>query len=234
MTNTHIDKEAREAILELVDILEDRRMSEGGNILTRVLTSTTSKRIRDIFIQSPLPAEGESSPKPEPCYICKGDPTARQVCSRCKPEAGEERVKYRWFRDRDCHTRVWRFDGDGYGRYTQRGIDGIVGDVGGEPSVYTLEQLVEKGWIEEFTTGPVETPEPRIGPGMILERGRERIVVYEREGDDYRFGVCRKRWGAWSINPSEDDSACDAWFRYLLLSGFRMIREADPTHPKGE
>lgn len=92
-------------------------------------------------------------------------------------------------------------------------------------------------------------PEPRIGSGMILERGRERFVFSEevyRSSDDIKSGAPRAYWtyrqrrslfGKWSIPTPVSNYDCDARvsecnIRAMLLSGWTVIRPAD--EPRGE
>ena len=74
-----------------------------------------------------------------------------------------------------------------------------------------------------------DTPEPTIGPGMILERGRERVVVMVRRysaDNDWWVRKFKRSWlGVWPQNGEQ--TYLDAGhIRYLLLSGFRVVREA--------
>lgn len=81
--------------------------------------------------------------------------------SPAPPQPAEPKVlPYRWFRDKTAHNRVWRFDSNNYGRYSTAGSNGIAGEYGGEPSVYTLGQLTSLNWIEEFSP-PTPTPTPK-------------------------------------------------------------------------
>lgn len=101
--------------------------------------------------------------------------------------------------------------------------------------------ILEYDTINHEFTISIDTPplqpaiEPRIGPGMILERGRERVYIpraADKPGRFYRSFV-RKGWfGQWPAEWEGDaEGRSEAYFRYLLLSGFRVIRQADPEKP---
>lgn len=88
-----------------------------------------------------------------------------------------------------------------------------------------------------ITTGPVETPEPRIGPGMILERGNTRVLLaYQKDDEAFYTGYVyrKRRWFGWPMQQDDQIEIEPTEIPVMLLSGFRVIREADPTHPKGE
>jgi len=82
---------------------------------------------------------------------------------------------------------------------------------------------------------PPATPEPLIGPGMILERGRERVLiteVWKSSGELYtrvqrRWPVCRWPigWNRWGRDLYRSD------IPLMLADGWRVIREADPKPP---
>lgn len=80
-------------------------------------------------------------------------------------------------------------------------------------------------------------PEPVIGPGMILERGRRRLIV-EGKGlfsdTFYRKWQKKRIWGSWSDPYFGGGIDIDKHeIHALLLSGFRVIRPSD--HPsKGD
>ena len=75
------------------------------------------------------------------------------------------------------------------------------------------------------TTPTTPTPEPTIGPGMILERGRERVVVLRPcYGDWTVVKFHRSLWRSWPVT-GQQFVAETAHIRYLLLSGFRVVRE---------
>jgi len=84
-------------------------------------------------------------------------------------------------------------------------------------------------------------PEPAIGPGMILERGRDRFIVASTEPvtgieamakpAPLLYAVIWQRrsfFGTWGI-PQTDTRLYyrRSWIAALLLSGFRVIRPAD-------
>ena len=75
------------------------------------------------------------------------------------------------------------------------------------------------------TTPTTPTPEPTIGPGMILERGRERVVVLRNCTNDWTV-VKFHRGLSWSWPVTGQQFVAEtAHIRYLLLSGFRVVRE---------
>lgn len=74
-------------------------------------------------------------------------------------------------------------------------------------------------------------PEPTIGPGMILEKGRTRLHVTTRNTDNLFFRVVqwRWRWGGWKSRYG-DGTIGDWWteadVRKKIAQGFRVVRPA--------
>lgn len=87
-----------------------------------------------------------------------------------------------------------------------------------------------------ITSESIAPPEPRIGPGMILERGRERFVITET----VVYFDSKVHWRTRSMVRYRRLPMCEypsigKTFKYeeptiraMLLSGFRVIRQADP------
>lgn len=83
--------------------------------------------------------------------------------------------------------------------------------------------------VRSFTvTVPIEQPpEPVIGPGMILERGRERVVVLRECYKDWTVVKFHRKWARpWPVT-GQQLVAETAHIRYLMLAGFRVVREAE-------
>ena len=96
-----------------------------------------------------------------------------------------------------------------------------------------------EAFVAMLAAAPVnnQTPEPKIGPGMILERGRERLVLVERFTRQrwMIIRIIRDRFGpVWrEKNPFD---AHEETLRVNIVSGaFRVIRPADePTPQEGK
>lgn len=82
--------------------------------------------------------------------------------------------------------------------------------------------------------GEPEPPEPVIGKGMILERGRVRVVVGEFSNYNCNRRCVRfRRWPLmqWPLTGTPFNADAEE-FTMMLASGFRVIRHADPIDPK--
>jgi len=86
--------------------------------------------------------------------------------------------------------------------------------------------------------------EPRIGPGLIIERGRTRIdfapIQYESHwsGESMKHkvqsSIVYKRWPLMDWPPFGKTITFDrAQVAAALLSGFKVIRQADPEKHNG-
>jgi len=80
------------------------------------------------------------------------------------------------------------------------------------------------------------TPEPLIGPGMILERGRERIkILSERPDwdDDYKVSIAVRSWFGlgWRKGLRFPYIPASVLRENIRDGYYRVIREADPKPP---
>lgn len=73
-----------------------------------------------------------------------------QTTGESVPAQEPEKARVRWFRDKDSHNRVWRFDDD-YSRFSAGGPARLTGSVDdGCISVYSIREIQKLPWIEEF------------------------------------------------------------------------------------
>jgi hypothetical protein len=84
-------------------------------------------------------------------------------------------------------------------------------------------------WTTEITITSPDLIEPHIGPGMILEKGRERIAVSFWCGTSALWAceTHKRKWFGRGFGHCRYEHMCVHELRELIASGFKIIRPAD-------